>query len=522
MDEEQGLSSPIAGGLRGIRRSVSSSVFTGRAVPPPQPDPQTTSLLSQNSLALSNISGQLASISGQVGSLNNSLALVQQNLALSDQLDRQREAAKQKREAILTEQGLREGKESDLERKVQFALLTPVRRVANFAGGILSRLTNFLLILAGGWLVEQTLQFIRLKSEGNVDALNKLKLRIVSDLLIVGTGITVIVMAVSKAAMLLKGLAALAFRFVVGTFIKAPFKLLMNFIRNNINNFSTLLRKQFGKAVRNAPKTLLNVAKQPLSILGGLGIGGFGIKKIAEDMKKPSTDGGLKIGKLRLGRANLIINAIAGAFDFVSRRKDNDNDGKPDQSMVQATSGVASGLIGSGLGFAGGMKLGALAGTFIGGPIGATIGGILGGILGIAGSMVLGGMAESASDRLTGVTKSEDEGAGDGSNVEPENKEQEVDMSNAELIDSNLSFSKGESVTPIKSDKSEIASNLELTEGSPTVINIPLNQNQGVSASSGAGSSKQESQPIPNIPSFDFANTSIVMAESMFNLTGDA
>ena len=33
---------------------------------------------------------------------------------------------------------------------------------------------------------------------------------------------------------------------------------------------------------------------------------------------------------------------------------------------------------------------------------------------------------------------------GDGSNVEPESKEQEVDMSNAELIDSNLSFSKGE------------------------------------------------------------------------------
>ena len=99
--------------------------------------------------------------------------------------------------------------------------------------------------------------------------------------------------------------------------------------------------------------------------------------------------------------------------------------------MVQATSGVASSIIGSGLGFAGGMKLGALAGTFIGGPIGTVIGGILGGILGIAGSMVLGGMAESASDRLTGVTKSEDEGAGDGSNVEPENKEQEVDMSNA-------------------------------------------------------------------------------------------
>ena len=128
MDEEQSLQSPIAGGIRGIRRSVSSSIFTGRAVPPPaQPDPQTTSLLSQNSLSLTNVSSQLSSISAQIGQLNGSLETIKQNLAISDQLDRQREAAKQKREAILAEQGLREGKESELERKIQTALLCPVR-----------------------------------------------------------------------------------------------------------------------------------------------------------------------------------------------------------------------------------------------------------------------------------------------------------------------------------------------------------------------------------------------------------
>ena len=148
MDEEQGLVSPIAGGIRGIRRSLSSNIFTGRAVPPPQPDPQTTRLLDQNSLTLSTVSGQLSNISSQVNSLNNSLGVIRENLAISDQIDRQREAAKQKREAILAEQGLREGKESELERKVQTALLTPVRKVATFARGILSRLTDFLLILA--------------------------------------------------------------------------------------------------------------------------------------------------------------------------------------------------------------------------------------------------------------------------------------------------------------------------------------------------------------------------------------
>ena len=36
----------------------------------------------------------------------------------------------------------------------------------------------------------------------------------------------------------------------------------------------------------------------------------------------------------------------------------------------------------------------------------------------------------------------------------------------------------------------------------------------------GASSEKGDAQTIPNIPSSDFANTSIAMAESVFNLGG--
>ena len=66
MDEEQGLASPLAGSIRGIRRSISSNVLTGGAAAQPQPDPQVTNLLQQNSLQLTNVSTQLANISGQV------------------------------------------------------------------------------------------------------------------------------------------------------------------------------------------------------------------------------------------------------------------------------------------------------------------------------------------------------------------------------------------------------------------------------------------------------------------------
>ena len=518
MDEEQGLASPIAGGIRGIRRSVSSSIFTGRAVPPPvQPDPQTTSLLSQNSLTLTTVSGQLENISAQVGSLTSTLASLQQNLALSDQLERQREAAAQRREAILAEQGLREGKESDLERKIQFALLTPVRRVQTFAQGILSRLTNFLLILAGGWLVDQTLQFLKLKSEGNVDALNRLKVRIISDLLIVGTTLTVITMAVIAALNSLKAIGALALKFVVGTFIKAPFRMLSNFIKNNVKNFIVLLKAQFGKMFKNAPGNLLKLMKNPLSILSAIGIGGVGVK---EQLKQTTKTGGKGIlGKIAgVGKSNVIVNTIFGAFDFISRRSDTDKDGKPDQNLFQATSGVVSRLVGGGVGYAGGMKIGALIGTAVGGPPGTLVGGIIGAISGLIGSIVVGGVASDLSDKVTGVEKKDGKKDGDGSNVEGETKD-EPDMTGASLV----SVGGAENVTPVNKKKIlNTADNLELEEGSPTIVNLPLNGGNGSSsgAAGGAGSEKSEQQTIPNIPSSDFANSSVFMAESVFNLIG--
>ena len=67
MDEEQQtLASPLAGSIRGIRRSVSSNVFSGRALPQQVSDPQQTSLLNQNSLTLTNVSSQLSGINERV------------------------------------------------------------------------------------------------------------------------------------------------------------------------------------------------------------------------------------------------------------------------------------------------------------------------------------------------------------------------------------------------------------------------------------------------------------------------
>ena len=160
------------------------------------------------------------------------------------------------------------------------------------------------------------------------------------------------------------------------------------------------------------------------------------------------------------------------------------------------------------------MKLGAIAGSFFAPPVGTAIGAILGGILGLVGSMVVGGAASGLSDKLTGVEKKED-----GSNVDgTENKEVE-DMTGAKMVD----VGGAENVTPINKNKVlDTASKLELEEGSPTIVNIPLGGNNGMASGGGGGASSEKSdqQTIPNIPSSDFANTSIAMAESVFNLGG--
>ena len=129
MDE---FGSPIAGGIRAVRRTVSSSVFNpvSRPAQEQQSDPVTNNLLTQNSITLNNVSQRLEDISKQIGSLNFSLAGIKENLAISDQLEKQRETAKQNREAILAEQGLREGKESALEKKIQSSLQKPLQGIA--------------------------------------------------------------------------------------------------------------------------------------------------------------------------------------------------------------------------------------------------------------------------------------------------------------------------------------------------------------------------------------------------------
>ena len=256
MDE---FGSPLAGGIRAVMRNISSSFFC--APRQAQADPVTTDLLQQQSLSLTSISQQLQTVSGQISRFDASLQGVKENLAISDQLERQREAAKQNRERILAEQGLREGKESALENKIQAALTQPLQRVGVKTQGVLGRLQNFFLILAGGWLTTTGIDLLQSLSEGNVDKINELKTKFLGGLAIIAGTLTAMTLGIKNS-----------FR-ILGLFVNNVARVAFGgLLKGSLNGVRLLL----AGLVRGA-------AKLPTGIFGGGGIGSF-IRSIVENV----------------------------------------------------------------------------------------------------------------------------------------------------------------------------------------------------------------------------------------------
>ena len=195
--------------LIGRRTTLSAAAFTGRAVAPgavAQPDPVTTGLINKNSLQLGVVSNQIQNLSAQVNSLSGSMTVIANNLATSQALERRKEQQELLLERRLAEQQLREGKESEIEKKIQAKTIAPAQKLSGKAQLTLGRLGNFFYTLLGGWLALNAIKVIKALSDGNTKELNRLKESIISNLLKIGS-----VMLAGKAALALLTLRFRAF-----------------------------------------------------------------------------------------------------------------------------------------------------------------------------------------------------------------------------------------------------------------------------------------------------------------------
>ena len=312
---------------------------------------------------------------------------------------------------ILAEQGLREGKESELEKRIQFALLTPVRRVKQVAQGILGRLTDAFLFLAGGWLVNTTLTFLRLSAEGNEEELKKFKDKLVGSLIIMGGMTLAATIAFGKLLVLTQQFSRTLLTVITNNFIKKPFQLLFSFIGVNLLKFKNMLRLGivglFNSAKNIDPKAVAQATRDSKILSRSAAATGgvvatqaffpnkirqfnnifrnmFGKPIVTKEMAAATASKATKVGAFsRLGQFggkllntfNKLFYVVEGVFDFADYKKRGN-------SNFQAFIGSLTRGVTKYLTFGAGMKTGAVIGGFLGGPPGALIGGILGGIFG--------------------------------------------------------------------------------------------------------------------------------------------
>ena len=535
MDEEQQtLGSPIAGSLQGIRRSVSSDAFRTRVPTPAQPDPQVTSLLTQNSLGLQGVSRQLETINGQVTSLSGSLTAIKENLALSDQLERQRERENQRREAILAEQGLREGKERQIESKIQRALLSPVRAIAQRTQGILERLGRFLLIIAGGWLTDKVLRFFTLKSQGNADAMKKFKIEFLSSLLFFGGTLLLFKTGLGKILLGLKAIGATVLKIGVSGILTIGFKSALAFVRNTLDKFrrfiaggGKVIAKQASRVSKMA-SYFRNAAFTKFLVDAGAEFGNFLTTRLPKMLgfKKALPGAGFFKGARnflnKIPYVNTIVNSLFLGADFLDRKAKGQTTVQAGLGAVAETGGfIASGAVG--------MKIGALIGSAIFPGAGTLAGGLIGAVLSIIGAQYLPGLFGGVMDRLTGANKAKPPTDTSGATNAEESKGKPIKNKRGRIIgyekvvsadDGIQVVSTGDimnTITPTNNgmEKSIAVSNINNNPEITTISMSAFNKQQNKEI---ATSSKQNVKPSLNISADDKSNNYIAIAEAEFNM----
>ena len=180
------INSPISGGIRAVRRNVSSNIFTGGGVIKQKQDSVASNATFRNSVLLGNISKQVDNVSAQTGILNKALQVISANLATSSALDRKRQEANARREQQLIEGGLRDGKERAIENNIQKALMAPIKKIGAKVQLGLGKLINVFFILTGGWLINKTIDMLRALSGDNQEKFVKIRNDLLKGLLVIG------------------------------------------------------------------------------------------------------------------------------------------------------------------------------------------------------------------------------------------------------------------------------------------------------------------------------------------------
>jgi len=228
-----------------IRGRISPYTFLGRT---PQErvrqtdNADTTLALRQNQLALANVNNSLTRIAEQVSILSASLQGIGNQVKETSTIDNIREQQKARQEKILAERQIREGKESQVETKIQAALVAPLQKVGAKARGSLFNLGRFFSILLGGFLVNRILKSASELSEKGQLSLKNLGEKIIKDVAIVGGIFLGINGGFGSALSVLLRLVGIISRFARKNILLAPFTAMIALVKGTFGSFSDLIK----------------------------------------------------------------------------------------------------------------------------------------------------------------------------------------------------------------------------------------------------------------------------------------
>jgi hypothetical protein len=195
---------------------------------------------------------QIGGLSTEVTDFSGALSRITDVIAYDSVLEQNRTKQEQEEQRRATEQGLRVGRESLLEKAIQGALVAPVQKIAQKAQSILSKVAQFFTTLFAGWFANKGIEVLRALSEGNGKKLEEIR-----DNVLKGLGI-----AVGTLFLLNGGFFAIA-----GTITKLSLKIGGWLLKNTVGRFFGAL----GNLLKSAGNAIVSTAKAGVAAITGTG-----------------------------------------------------------------------------------------------------------------------------------------------------------------------------------------------------------------------------------------------------------
>jgi hypothetical protein len=137
--------------------------------------------------------------------------------------------SQQESERRLAEEQIRLGKESDLERKIQAAIVAPVAELAPKVQSLFGNVLQSLGYLFGGWLTNQVIEYIKEEGEGNTERLGEIKNNIIKNLVVAGSALLAVKFGMSALSRSLFGITSQVAK-LLGKTVAAPFNIIKNIV----------------------------------------------------------------------------------------------------------------------------------------------------------------------------------------------------------------------------------------------------------------------------------------------------